>query len=394
MALARADPMESLSSTRASNLFALEAQSRAAARAAGLRYVDDRRPGIRREGKRARFRYIDARGRRVVDERQLARIRSLAIPPAWTDVWISPQDNAHLQATGRDARGRKQYRYHRRWSEVRDAAKHSRICEFAAQLDAVRAHCRSQLRTRGLPREKVMAALLCIVDLTAIRIGNEEYTRDNASFGLTTLRTRHARVRGSQVELRFRGKSGVPRLLRFADPKLAKVVASCRALRGPHLFQYRDERGRKRNVDSAQLNQYLRTLVGPKYSVKDFRTWAATVCVAVELRSIGAAQSQRAARKQLLLAIRTAAEHLGNTPSICRKSYIHPLIMSAYLDGKTLPAPRMAALTGTDYRAHELAVRRFLLRLIRDAGRKPPSPPARLPLNNVASARRALMQAS
>jgi DNA topoisomerase-1 len=385
--------MQPRRSASVSNLFALEVQSRAAARSAGLRYVDDARPGIRRERKRATFRYFDTSGQRIVDSRRLARIRSLAIPPAWTAVWICPHDDGHLQCTGRDARGRKQYRYHRRWSEVRDAAKHGRICAFAAELDALRAHCRSQLRTRGLTRDKVLAALLCVVDRTAIRVGNEEYTRDNASFGLTTLRTRHARVRGSRVELRFRGKSGVARRLNFQDPALARVVAGCRALGGPHLFQYRDERGRKHNVDSAQLNRYLRTLVGPMFSVKDFRTWAATVRVAVELRGSGPAPSQRAARQQLLAAIRNAAEHLGNTASICRKSYIHPLIMRAYLEGKTLPAPRTAAASVGDHRAHELAVRRFLLRLIRDAARKPPRAPARQPVK-LAPARTALKQAS
>jgi DNA topoisomerase-1 len=385
--------MQARHSAQVSNVFALEVQSRAAARSAGLRYVDDAVPGIRRERKRRVFHYFDAKGRRIVDERLLARIRALAIPPAWTAVWICPYEDGHLQCTGRDARGRKQYRYHRRWSEVRDAAKHGRICAFAEKLEAVRAHCRSQLRTRGLTRDKVLAAMLCVVDRTAIRIGNEEYTRDNASFGLTTLRTRHARVRGSRVELRFRGKSGVQRHLSFEDPALAKVIAACRALGGPRLFQYRDEHGRKHNVDSAQLNRYLRTLAGPNFSVKDFRTWAATVRVAVELRGCGPAQSERAARKQLLVAIRSAAEHLGNTPSICRKSYIHPLIMNAYIAGKTLPAPRTAAASASDYRAHELAVRRFLLRLIRDCGGKPPGAPARLPVK-LAPARAALKQAS
>jgi DNA topoisomerase-1 len=381
-----------------SNVLALQAQSRAAAKAAGLRYVDDRRPGLQRERKRKLFSYFDAAGRRITDARVLERLRSLAIPPAWTDVWICPHENGHIQATGRDARGRKQYRYHKAWSEARDAEKHGRICQFAAKLVEVRAHCRAQLATRGLNRDKVMAALLCIVDLTAIRVGHEEYARDNDSFGLTTLRTRHARVRGSHVELRFRGKSGIARKLEFDDAALATVVAACRALGGPQLFQYRDEKGRTRKVDANQLNAHLRSLVGAKYSVKDFRTWAATVCVAVELRSYGVAATQRAAKKQLLEAIRRAADHLGNTPSICRKSYVHPLIMGAYLEGKTLPRQRGAKLDpAAGYHAHELHVRRFLLRLIREAG-QPSSASARLgvvsPKSRRATGRVVLKEAS
>jgi DNA topoisomerase I len=371
--------MPSVQTTSMSNVLALQAQSRATARAAGLRYVDDRLPGIRRERKRKTFSYFDARGRRIEDEHTLARIRSLAIPPAWTEVWICPYELGHIQATGRDARGRKQYRYHRLWSEARDAAKHGRICDFAARLEEVRAHCQKQLRTRGLTRDKVMAALLSLVDLTSIRVGHEEYARDNDSYGLTTLRTRHARVIGGRLELRFRGKSGILRTLSVRDATLARVVAGCRALGGPHLFQYRDERGRKRKIDANQLNQYLRALVGDKYSIKDFRTWAATVCVAVELRELGAAATQRAAKQQLLAAIRTAAEQLGNTPAICRKSYVHPLIMGAYMDGKVLPAARAAAAAAVSgYRAHEACVRRFLLRLIRETSRKPPAAPARV----------------
>jgi DNA topoisomerase-1 len=351
-----------------SNVLALEAQSRAAARSAGLRYTDDRRPGIRRERKRALFSYVDPAGKRLSETRTLDRIRMLAIPPAWNDVWICPSENGHLQATGRDARGRKQYRYHRAWSVVRDAAKHGRMCDFASRLDGVREHCARVLATRGHTRDKVMAALLRVIDLTAIRVGHEEYTRDNASFGLTTLRTRHVRVRGSRVELRFRGKSGIQRTLSFSDPQLAKVIAKCRALGGPHLFQYRDERGVTRSVDANQLNCYLRGLIGESFSVKDFRTWAATVCVAVELRGRVPATSQRAAKKLLLEAIRTAAAHLGNTPAVCRNSYVHPLIMDGFMLGKTLPKLRVASSAEAlaDYRVHELAVRRFLLRLIKD----------------------------
>jgi DNA topoisomerase-1 len=347
------------------NLVALQAQCRAAARAAGLHYTDDRNPGIRRERKRAGFVYFDSHDRRINETRLLARICALAIPPAWTNVWICPYDNGHLQATGRDARGRKQYRYHRAWSEARGAAKHGRMCEFAARLADLRAHCDRTLAKRGLSRDKVMAALLRIVDRTAIRIGHEEYARSNASFGLTTLRTRHARIRGSEVELRFRGKSGIMRTLRFRDVRLAKVVAACRALGGPQLFQYRDALGARHRIDAYQLNTYLHSLIGPTFSVKDFRTWAATVRVAVDLSAGERAASQRAARKVLLEAIRKAASHLGNTPTVCRNSYVHPLVVDAYLIGKTLPV-RAAAESGDDYQVHERAVRQFLLRLIRE----------------------------
>jgi DNA topoisomerase-1 len=359
------------SRSQVSNVIALEAQSRAAARTAGLRYVDDSRPGLSRKRQRSTFSYFDLKGRRVSESKMLGRVRALAIPPAWTDVWICPQDDGHIQATGRDARGRKQYRYHRLWSEARDAAKHSRMCDFAGRLAAVRAHCRQVLNKPGLDRDKIVCALLCIVDSTAIRVGHEEYARDNASFGLTTLRKRHVRVSGSRVELRFRGKSGVARSLDFDDAAIAKVVARCRMLAGPQLFQYRDARGKTCRVTADHLNAYLRALVGPRHSVKDFRTWAATVRVAIELRECGRAQTQRAIKQQLLAAIRSAADQLGNTPAVCRKSYVHPLIMDAYTHGVVLPRERAGAIASRDFHAHEVAVRRFLMRLIREAERRP-----------------------
>jgi DNA topoisomerase-1 len=346
-------------------VLALDARGRATARAAGLRYVGDDQPGLKRVRKRGKFSIIDANGRPLTRVVTLARIRKLAIPPAWTDVWICPHDNGHIQATGRDARGRKQYRYHAEWSKARDLVKHGRMCEFAAGLTRVRAHCESLLKSRGCSRDKVLAALLRVVDLTAIRVGHEEYARANDSFGLTTLRTRHVRIRGSAVELRFRGKSGVLRRLSFDDRALAGVVARCRAFGGPHLFQYRDDRGRLRRVDANQLNDFLRQLIGHDFSVKDFRTWAATVCVAVELRRSEPAASQRATRQTLLAAIRKAADHLGNTPAICRKSYVHPLIVDAYERGRMLPMSPRLRDGAQGYRAHENDVRRFLLELAR-----------------------------
>lgn len=354
---------------RGSNVIALDAEARATARAAGLRYVSDAQPGIRRVRKRKLFRHLDAQGRPITQARELDRIRRLAVPPAWTDVWICPFETGHIQATGRDARGRKQYRYHAAWSKARDEAKHARMCEFAARLSHVRAHCARLLRRRGTSREKVLAALVRVVDLTAIRVGNEEYARENDSFGLTTLRIRHARIRGSRVELRFRGKSGILRRLYFRDRAIANVFAHCRALGGPQLFKFRDESDRVRRIHSSHVNAFLRELIGDSFSIKDFRTWAATVCAAVELSRAEPAHTKRAVRQQLMAAVSKAAEHLGNTPSICRKSYIHPLIMDAYERGRVLPcAPQKAALptVNVEYHAHEQRVRRFLLSLLRD----------------------------
>jgi DNA topoisomerase-1 len=352
-----------------STVVALDAQARAVARAAGLRYVNDAQPGFTRTRRRKQFDYADARGTPIRRASDLARIRALAIPPAWTDVWICPVERGHIQATGRDARGRKQYRYHAAWSKARDDAKHARMCDFAAGLRSLRSHCDRLLRTRQHTREKVLAALVRIVDLTAIRVGHEEYTRMNDSFGLTTLRRRHARVRGSRVELRFRGKSGILRHVWFEDPALARVIASCRASHGPQLFTYRDECGRLRRIDANHVNAFLREHMGRDYSIKDFRTWAATVCVAVELGRGDPASTQRATRQQLMAAIRTAAEHLGNTPAVCRKSYVHPLIIDAHARGQVLVAgPRLVrAATGAllGYHGHEQSVRTFLLSLMR-----------------------------
>lgn len=348
----------------------LRAQSRRAARAAGLRYVDERQPGFRRARKGSGFTYSDAQGRTIRDRATLARIRSLAIPPAWTDVWISPYANGHIQATGRDARGRKQYRYHPDWSAKRNRDKHARICEFARLMPKLREHCRRQLRKPGLDRETVLAALLRIVDLTGLRVGNEEYTRSNNSFGLTTLRGRHARVQGDHVELRFRGKSGVQRCVRFRDKRIAKLISDCRALRGRQLFYYRDKANKLCAVRSEHLNAYLRELTEPRYSVKDFRTWSATVMVALDLRQRGVAGSQRQGKKMVLEAVRTAAAYLGNTPAVCRSSYVHPELFEAYFDGETLP-PDPTCRGRVQASKHEAAVLAFLeARLSRPKPRK------------------------
>lgn len=349
---------ESSASEKKAEVLRLRAESRHAARAAGLRYVEDSAPGIRRQRKGTGFSYTDAHGRAIRDQATLARIRALAIPPAWQNVWICPFANGHIQATGRDARGRKQYRYHAQWSAARDADKHRRICEFARWLPGLRKHVKKCLRKPGLERETVLAALLRIVDLTAIRVGHEEYSRANDSFGLTTLRIRHARVHGDQVELKFRGKSGIERHAIIRDARIAKLIAECRALRGKQLFQFVDAEGVARPVRAEDLNAYLQSLTAPRYTVKDFRTWSATVRAARELVAVGVATTQRATKKLVLEAVRRTAEHLGNTPAVCRKSYIHPGLLEAYMTGGPLPPqpPRGAAAA----LKHELTVLAFL----------------------------------
>jgi DNA topoisomerase-1 len=356
--------------TEPAEVLRLRAEARHAARAAGLKYVDDTRPGIRRQRKGSGFSYLDAHGKPVREPATLRRIRALAIPPAWRDVWICPSAQGHIQATGRDARGRKQYRYHAQWSAVRNAEKHRRICEFARLLPKLRKHVLARLRRPGLERETVLAGLLRMVDLTAIRVGNEEYSRTNDSYGLTTLRVRHARVRGDEVELNYRGKSGVKRRLVFRDARMAQLIAGCRELRGKQLFQFIDEAGEARPIRAGDLNAYLQSLTAAKYSVKDFRTWSATVRAARELRLLGVGNSQRATKKLVLEAVRRTAEHLGNTPAVCRSSYIHPGLIEAYVAGEPLPPepPRGAAGAAK----HELAVLAFLERVVEAKARRPP----------------------
>lgn len=312
----------------------------AAARAAGLRYVHDDRPGIRREAVKDGFRYLDARGEPVTDEAMLARIKRLVVPPAWTEVWICPQANGHLQATGRDARGRKQYRYHPRWREARDEVKYERMLKFGQALPAIRAEVDRALRLPGLPREKVLATIVYLLEATMMRVGNEEYARTNKSFGLTTLRNRHARVDGSDVEFSFRGKSGVYHKVKVHDRRLARIVARSRDLPGQELFQYVDEDGETHAIDSSDVNEYLRAIGGEDYTAKDFRTWSGTVLAALALQEFEKFDSEAQAKKNIVRAIESVAEKLGNTPSICRKCYVHPAVLDAYLDGAALEVLR------------------------------------------------------
>jgi DNA topoisomerase-1 len=315
----------------------------ASAKIVGLRYVSDKRPGIARKPLRNGFRYVDADGAPVEDEATLGRIKSLAIPPAWTEVWICPWENGHIQATGRDAKNRKQYRYHPRWRSVRDEAKYERMLNFGKALPAIRKHVDEALKQRGLTREKVLATIVYLLQATMMRIGNEEYARSNKSFGLTTLRDRHVRIDGSEVEFRFRGKSGVPHSIKLDDPRLARIIRSTRELPGQELFQYIDDDGVQHTVDSADVNEYLRSITGEDYTAKDFRTWSGTMLAAIALQEYQKFDSEAQAKKNIVRAIESVAEKLGNTPTICRKCYVHPAVLDAYLDGTILTALQQRA---------------------------------------------------
>lgn len=315
-----------------------EEEAKATAKSAGLRYVRDDRPGIRRQPVKTGFRYLDANGNTICDDETAARIKSLAIPPAWQDVWICPSPNGHIQATGRDARGRKQYRYHPRWRSVRDEVKYERMLHFGKLLPLIRQRIDDDLQRPGLPREKVLAIVVHLLRATMMRVGNEEYARQNKSFGLTTLRDRHVRIDGSEIEFQFRGKSSVRHAIKLDDPRLARLIRQCRDLPGQELFQYVDDEGQVRSIDSADVNDYLREITGEDYTAKDFRTWSGTVLAALALQEFEKFDSEAQARKNIVRAIEAVAEKLGNTPSVCRKCYVHPAVIDAYLDGTMLHA--------------------------------------------------------
>ncbi|MES2317154.1 MAG: DNA topoisomerase IB [Pseudomonadota bacterium] len=313
----------------------------AAARSAGLRYVSDASPGIARLACDDGFRYLAPDGAAIEDETTLARIRSLAIPPAWTDVWICKLAHGHLQATGRDAKKRKQYRYHPRWRSLRDEVKYERMISFGQALPAIRREVDAALRLPGLPREKVLATVVHLLQATMMRIGNEEYARTNHSFGLTTLRSHHVRIDGRAVQFRFRGKSGVFHDVTIEDKRLARIIARLRDLPGQDLFQYLDDDGEPHAIGSGDVNDYLRALSGEDYTAKDFRTWSGTVLAALALREFEKFDSETQAKKNIVRAIEAVAERLGNTPSICRKCYVHPAVIESYLDGTMLEALRV-----------------------------------------------------
>lgn len=310
---------------------------------AGLRYVTDAQPGIRRRRAGKGWSYIGPDGRRITDRRKREWINRLAIPPAWTDVWICPSQRGHIQATGRDGRGRKQYRYHPRWREVRDDAKYDRMIAFGEALPRIRQRVQQDLELPGLPRERVLAAVVRLLEKTRARVGNEEYARENRSFGLTTLRNRHADVGGSRIRFRFRGKGGKVSDVQLSDRKLARIVGRCQDLPGQALFTYLDDDGEPRVVDSADVNDYLREISGDDFTAKDFRTWAGTVLAAWALRELTAFDSDAQAKKNVVRAIETVAERLGNTPAVSRKSYVHPSVIDAYLEGDVAREAREAA---------------------------------------------------
>lgn len=331
--------------------------------AAGLSYVSDQDPGIRRVKSGAGFGYRDADGKPVKDEPTLERIRKLAIPPAWTEVWISPDPNGHIQATGRDQKGRKQYRYHDDWRQVRDSSKYDRIIAFGRALPRLRARVEKDLGLRGLPREKVLAAVIRLMEITLIRVGNEEYVKQNKSFGLTTLRDKHAQISSTGAIFEFRGKSGKMHRTGFRDRRLARIVKNCQDLPGQRLFQYLDEEGEQRAVESADVNAYLREVLGEDFSAKDFRTWAGTLAAARALIQTPQCATVAEAKRHINTCVKAVAGILGNTAAVCRSSYIHPAVIEAYQDGALPLKP------GRSERAFELGVIRFLEEA-RDAARE------------------------
>ncbi len=314
------------------------AESVEAAKHAGLRYVSDMTPGIQRKRAGKHFSYIGLDGKPIRNEEELKRIRSLGIPPAWTNVWICPNPRGHIQATGRDAKGRKQYRYHPKWREIRDETKYDRMLAFGKALPLLRERVAHDLKHTGLPREKVLATIVRLLDTTSIRIGNEEYARENNSFGLTTMRDDHVEVEGTNVEFHFRGKSGKEHTIDVKDRQLARIIKKSQDLPGHELFQFYDEHGNLHVIQSDDVNAYLHQITGQEFTAKDFRTWSGTVTATCALEDLGPFETQTQAKKNVVRAIEAASKHLGNTPAICRKSYVHPEIIDAYLNGSLLAA--------------------------------------------------------
>jgi DNA topoisomerase-1 len=315
----------------------LDPDTRQALRRARLKYANPDDGGIARRTRGRQVEFIAPDGRPVRDDATLRRIRKLAVPPAWKEVAISSDPRGHIQAVGRDERGRKQYRYHEDWRKVRDDAKYDHVIDFARALPLIRRTARRHLRRPGLPKEKVLAAVVLVMEKTLIRVGNDEYARQNKSFGLTTLRDRHVKVRGRRVRFRFRGKSGVEHDIDLSDPTLARIVRQCQELPGQELFQYLDADGRVCDVGSADVNDYLRSITGRDFTAKDYRTWAGTVLAAKALRAFsesGETGTKTAARRHLVAAIESVARRLGNTKAVCRKCYIHPAVLTAYVDGE------------------------------------------------------------
>ncbi len=361
------------------------------AREAGLRYSSAARPGIRRETRGKNFVYLSSTGARVKDADTLARIRRLAIPPSWQNVWICPYANGHIQATGRDARRRKQYRYHADWRQRRDDNKFGRMIAFARALPRIRRRVQRDLSRRGLPREKALATVVRLLEATLIRVGNDEYARQNKSYGLTTMRNHHARVSGSQVRFNFRGKSGKHHEISISDPQLARVVRRCQDMPGQELFGYEDEQGEARDVGSQHVNAYLRDISGEDFTAKDFRTWAGTVLAAIALREFEAVTHAAQAKRNVLTAIEAVAKMLGNTPAVCRKCYVHPEILDSYLAGDTIATIRQRVAGRLDRSLSRLKPEEAaVLVLIQERlGKRNGSAPRRKPGKSKASGRHA-----
>ena len=320
----------------------------------GLRYVSgEAEPGILRHKRGRGFVYLAADGKRVRDQATLERIRALVIPPAWVHVWICPQRNGHLQAVGRDAKGRKQYRYHPQYRRIRDHVKFDRMLFFGPVLPRIRRRVRHDLKLQGMPKEKVLAAVVRLLDETFARVGNDEYLRSNGSYGLTTLENKHARVRGAELRLRFRGKSGQSLDLSLRDKRLARIVKQCQHLPGQELFQYQAESGELQVISSGDVNDYLREITGQDITAKDFRTWHGTCQMFIELNKAGPASSKTEAKKKILSAVKETASQLGNRPATCRKYYIHPAVVESYLSEKMFQVPNVVR---TQLRGHEAAM--------------------------------------
>jgi DNA topoisomerase-1 len=309
------------------------AESRESALSAGLRYVGDDRPGIRRRKCGKSFSYLAPDGRRIADQGVIRRIKSLAVPPAWTDVWICPFADGHIQATGRDAKCRKQYRYHPKFRETRESTKYEHMVEFAKALPQIRARLHEDMGLRGLPRAKVLATVVHLLETTLIRVGNDDYARQNKSYGLTTLKNQHVAVHGSEVKFRFTGKSGKQWSLTIRDRRIARIIKACQELPGQELLQYIDEDGNLQDVSSSDVNEYLKELTGRDVTAKDFRTWSGTVLAALALQELKTFDSAAQAKRNVRAAVERVASRLGNTPTICRKCYVHPEVFNAYMDG-------------------------------------------------------------
>jgi DNA topoisomerase-1 len=336
-----------------------------AAEEAGLRYVGDHQPGYTRKKNGDEFEYFDTKGHPITDEARILRIRRLAIPPAWTDVWICPSANGHLQATGRDARRRKQYRYHEKFREARDTTKYEKMLIFGAALPKIRERVQADLALPALPKNKVLATIISIMERTFIRVGNEEYAKQNNSYGLTTMQNQHVEVKGTKLRFNFRGKSGVEHEVEVADKRLARIVKKVQDLPGQELFGYVDDDGKVHDITSQDVNAYLREITGEDFTAKDFRTWAGTVLAAVALNALDPCETKREMKKNVTSAIKAVATILGNTPAVCRKCYVHPVVLETYLSGGMIEGLRRktAEALGSktqDLQTVEVAVMKFL----------------------------------